>query len=114
MESVSVITTMFATAIDVDGRSRSPSILNAGVSHLAYHRSPKHFLSFSCWYCRLRNEICTTARSVASFHPKMSVCPASATAVCPSLIASMLCAMASVMKPTSTAKITTPKNIMSQ
>ena len=72
---------------------------------------PRNFPSFSIWYCLRRNEHCTTARSVASFHPSISVCPSAATLVRPEASEFMNCDTASVMKPTRIAKTTKPKKI---
>lgn len=71
--------------------------------------STVHRDSFSIWYCRLRNDVCTTARRVASFHPRMRVWSEAATLVLPEARSLMKDANASVMKPTKVAKMTKPK-----
>ena len=65
----------------------------------------------SIWYCLRRNEHCTTARSVASFQPRIRVCPCAATLVRPAASEFMNCDTASVMKPTRMANTTKPKKI---
>ena len=100
--------TMLATAHDVVGVSMSHLNL---LIHGKSHRRCRNLRSLVSWYCLRRKHICTTARSVASFHPSISVCWFSATFVCPSAMVTRKPSMALVMKPTTTAKMTRPKMI---
>ena len=99
------MSTTLETARDVDGVS------SRNLNRLIHRNGNmlRNLRSFVCWYCRRRKQICTTARSVASFHPRISVCLSSATFVYPSAMETRKSSILFVMKPTTAANITRPK-----
>mmetsp|Transcript_13815 Transcript_13815/g.59114 ORF Transcript_13815/g.59114 Transcript_13815/m.59114 type:complete len:201 (-) Transcript_13815:501-1103(-) len=106
----SVMITMLLAATLVEGGSTIMSNLNSGRSRGKKYSTPSVRRSFPIWYCRRKNAICTTARSVASFQPRIKVCPVSATFVLPDPTASRPASMPAVMKPTTMANTIKPKS----